>query len=198
MSDFFTADQLDLLAASTVRVSLLVRFDFASGVERAWNGYTELTTLDGNTWLPMRGIGQIEGLGLSGSGASDSVTISVDGLSDQALPFLAKALENTPSVDQQLATIYLQLFGEDWAPVGYPIAIFHGFMQPPKISRTEMSGLDGAVQSIAITAENAFFNRSRPKWGRYTDRDQQARSPGDKFFGFVSSILIKTITYPDY
>ncbi|TIN83096.1 hypothetical protein [Mesorhizobium sp.] len=197
MSDFFTADQLALLTASRVYVSLLVKFDFASGTEYAWNGNTELVA-GGNTFLPMRGMAQIDGLGLSGNGASDSVTVSVDGLPDQALGFLAKALENTPAVDQQLMTIYLQLFDSDWQNVGNPIPLWWGFMQPPKVSRTEMNGTEGAVQSIAITAENAFFNRSRPPYGRYTDRDQQARSPGDKFFGFVSSILMKTVTYPDF
>ncbi|TIV38932.1 MAG: hypothetical protein E5V91_12355 [Mesorhizobium sp.] len=197
MSDFFTADQLALLTASRVYVSILVKFDFASGPEYAWNGYTELT-VGGDTYLPMRGMGQIDGLGLSGNGASDSVTVSVDGLPDQALGFLAKALENTPSVDQQLLTVYLQLFDSEWQTVGNPIPIFWGFMQPPRVSRTEMQGTDGAVQSISIVAENAFFNRSRPAYGRYTDRDQQARSPGDKFFGFVASILVKTVTYPDY
>ncbi|WP_245517757.1 MULTISPECIES: hypothetical protein [unclassified Mesorhizobium] len=197
MSDFFTTDQLALLASSRVYVSLLVDFSFSSGIERAWNGNTPLVA-GGNTYLPMHGAGQIDGLGLSGNGASDSVTISVDGLPDQALGFLAKALANTPSVDQQLLTVYLQLFDSEWQTVGNPIPIFWGFMQPPKVSRTEMQGTDGAVQSIAITAENAFFNRSRPPYGRYTDRDQQARSPGDKFFGFVASILVKTVTYPDY
>lgn len=195
---FFTAEQLALLTASRVYVSLLVKFDWASGAQYAWNGYTELT-VGGNTYLPMRGMGTIEGLGLSGaSGASDSVTISVDGLPDQALGFLAKALADTPLVDQQLVTVYIQLFSDDWQTVGNPIPVFWGFAQPPKVSRTEMQGTEGAVQSIAIVAENAFFNRSRPPYGRYTDRDQQARSPGDKFFGFVSSLLFKTITYPDY
>lgn len=197
MSDFFTPTQLALLTASRVYVSLLVKFDFASGAEYAWNGYTELT-VGGNTYLPMRGMGQVEGLGLSGSGANDSVTVSVDGLPDQALGFLAKALEDTPLIDQQLLTVSLQLFDSDWQTVGLPIPIFFGFMQPPKVSRTEMQGTEGAVQSIQIVAENAFFNRSRPPYGRYTDRDQQARSPGDKFLGFVSSILMKTVRYPDY
>lgn len=196
-SDFFTAGQLAILTASTVRVAFLVKFDFASGAEYAWNGNTNLT-VGGNTYLPMFGMGQIEGLGLSAGGASDSVTISVSGLPDQALGFLAKALENTPSVDQQLLTVYLQLFDSEWQTVGNPIPIFWGFMQPPKVSRTEMQGTDGSVQSISIVAENAFFNRARPPYGRYTDRDQQARSAGDKFFGFVSSILMKTVTYPDY
>jgi hypothetical protein len=49
-----------------------------------------------------------------------------------------------------------------------------------------------------MTAENAFFNRSRPPYGRYTDRDQQSRSAGDKFFQFTPSLLFKTFTYPDY
>lgn len=196
-ADFFTADQLALLTASRVYASLLVKFDFASGAEYAWNGNTKLA-VNGNTYLPMSGAAQIEGLGLSGNGASDSVTVSVSGLPDQALGYLAKALQDTPLVDQQLMTVYLQLFDSEWQPVGNPIPIFWGFMQPPKVSRTEMQDDLGAVQSIAIVAENAFFNRSRPPYGRYTDRDQQARSPGDKFFGFVSSILMKTVTYPDY
>lgn len=197
MSDFFTPAQLAILTASTVRVSILVKFDFASGAQYAWNGNTNLT-VGGNTYLPMHGMGTIEGLGLSSNGSSDSVTISVSGLPDQALNFLAKALEDTPSIDQQLVTIYLQLFDSEWQTVGNPIPLWWGFMQPPKVSRTEMQGTEGAVQSISIVAENAFFNRARPPFGRYTDRDQQARSPGDKFFGFVSSILVKTVTYPDY
>ncbi|MER9135110.1 hypothetical protein NKI20_02205 [Mesorhizobium sp. M0830] len=197
LSDFFTSDQLALLTASRVFCSLLVKFDFQSGAEYAWNGNTALLT-GGNTYLPMHGMGTIDGLGLSGNGASDNVTVSVDGLPDQALGFLAKALEDTPSVDQQLMTIYLQLFDSEWQNVGGPLPLWWGFMQPPRVSRTEMQGTDGAVQSISIVAENAFFNRSRPSYGRFTDRDQQARSPGDKFFGFVSSILVKTVTYPDY
>lgn len=197
MSDFFTTEQLTLLTASRVYCAFLVKFDWASGPQYAWNGHTELT-VNGNTYLPMRGMGNIEGLGLSGTGASDSVTISVDGLPDQALAFLAKALEDTPLIDQQLVTVYLQLFDSEWQTVGNPIPIFWGFAQPPKVSRTEMQGTEGAVQSIQIVAENAFFNRSRPPYGRYTDRDQQARSPGDKFFGFVSSILMKVVTYPDF
>ncbi|TPI39315.1 hypothetical protein FJW07_14145 [Mesorhizobium sp. B3-1-9] len=196
-ADFFTPEQLALLTAGRVYVSILVKFDFASGAEYAWNGNTKLT-VNGNTYLPMHGTAQIEGLGLSGSGASDSVTVTVDGLPDQALGFLAKALEDTPLIDQQLMTVYLQLFDSEWQTVGNPIPIFWGFMQPPKVGRTEMQDDQGAIQSIAIVAENAFFNRSRPPYGRYTDRDQQARSPGDKFFGFVSSILMKTVTYPDY
>lgn len=202
---FFTAAQLELLAASSVRADFLVTFEFLSGTERAWNGNAPLLALDGNTYLPMFGFGAIDGLGLAGAGtASESVTISLDGLPGQALDWLAQALANTADVNQQMVTVALQLFGDDtdpalaWQPVGMPIPLFRGFLQPPKISRTAMSQDQGAQQSISIAAENIFYGRARPPAGRNTDRDQQTRYPGDRFFGFVSSLVFKTITYPDF
>lgn len=63
---FFTAEQIALLVASVVRCDFLVSFEFLSGIERAWNGNTTLVAGDGNTYLPMYGFGQIDGLGLSG------------------------------------------------------------------------------------------------------------------------------------
>ncbi|RWO08236.1 hypothetical protein [Mesorhizobium sp.] len=199
MSAFFTPEQLELLAASTVRADFLITFEFLSATERAWNGNQALPANDGNTYLPMFGFGSVEGLGLAGQGTvSESVTISLDGLPGQALDWLSQALANTADVNQQMVTVALQLFSEDWQPVGLPIPVFRGFMQPPRVSRSTMSTEAGATQSISVTAENIFFGRSRPPFGRNTDRDQQARYPGDKFFGFVNSLLFKTITYPDF
>lgn len=195
--DFFTPDQIAMLSASTVRCDFLVKFEFASSTMRAWNGNTELV-VDGDTYLPMFGFGQIDGLGMSGGTVSEAVTLSLSGLPGQALDLLSVALDDTPEVDQQMLTIFLQLFTEDWQPAGTPIPIFRGFMQPPSVSRSAMQGTEGATQSISLTAENIFYSRSRPAYGRNTDRDQQARSPGDKFFGFVASLISKTITYPDY
>lgn len=205
MSQFFTAEQIALLSASTVRCDFLVTFEFLSGTERAWNGTTALLANDGYTYLPMFGFGQVDGLGLAGAGTtSESVTLSLDGLPGQALDWLTNALANTADVNQQMVTVALQLFGDDtdpaaaWQPVGLPIPVFRGFMQPPRVSRSTMGPDGGATQSISVTAENIFFGRARPPYGRNTDRDQQGRSPGDKFFGFVNSLLFKTVTYPDF
>ncbi|WP_018428212.1 hypothetical protein [Hoeflea sp. 108] len=196
--DFFTPDQIALLSASTVRCDFLVKFEFASSTMFAWNGNTKLDA-GGETWLPMFGFGQIDGLGMSGGGTvSEAVTLSLNGLPGQALDMLSVALADTPEVDQQLLTVFLQLFTDDWQPAGVPIPIFRGFMQPPTVSRSAMQGTEGATQSISVSAENIFYSRSRPAYGRCTDRDQQSRSPGDRFFGFVSSLIQKTIRYPDY
>lgn len=108
------------------------------------------------------------------------------------------ALDANDEVDQRIVVISIQLFDTEWQPLGNPAPFWWGFMQPTRISRSEMQGTEGAIQSISMTAENAFFNRSRPAYGRYTDRDQQARSNGDKVFQFVGSLLFKSFKYPDY
>ncbi len=194
---FFTDDQVARFSTSPVRVALLAEFRFTAGTKRVWNGDTVLEA-GGREWLPMHGAGGIDGLSAQSGTAAEAVTFTVSGLPNDAAGLLAEALAGTDDAVQQLVTVYLQLFSDDWQPAGAPIGIWWGFMQPPKVSRSEMQGDEGGVQSVEMTAENAFFNRSRPPFGRYTDRDQQQRSPGDRFLQFTSSLLFKTFNYPQY
>lgn len=194
---FFTAEQLETLSASTVHLDLLVKMEFRTTTVYLWNGSTDLVT-GGQTYRPMYGMGSIDGLSVPTGSTAEAVTFELNGLPSQDVDLLSLALEETPDVTQQLVTVYIQLFDEDWQPVGSPIGIWWGFMQPPRVSRSQMQDGEGSTQTISLTAENAFFNRSRPPYGRYTDRDQQKRSPGDKFFQFAPSLLFKTFTYPDY
>ncbi|MHB2265042.1 hypothetical protein [Aliihoeflea sp. PC F10.4] len=195
--DFFTPDQVAHLSASTVRLDLLFEMQFKSGTGRYWNGNTDLMT-GGQTWRPLHGRGSIDGLGYAGTGASESVTLTLSGVPDAATELLAAAIGETQDADQQLVSIFVQLFDADWQPAGSPIGLWWGFMQPPRVTRSAMSETEGAIQTISVTAENAFFNRSRPPHGRYTDRDQQRRSPGDPFFSFIGSLLFKTFNWPDF
>lgn len=198
MAAFFTPEQIERFSASVVRCDFLVEFDFATGPKYAWNGNTELPIGD-KTYQPMFGAGAIEGLEQAGQGTkSSAVTLSLNGLPGDRLDMLAAALGDTEAVQQRMLTVSIVFFDEDWQVIGVPAPIFFGFMQPPKVSRSPMQGTEGATQSVSLTAENVFFGRARAPNGRYTDRDQQARSPGDKFFGFVSSLVHKVITYPDF
>ena len=194
---FFTPDQIDILSKTVVRVDLMAEFQFRSETMYLWNGNTPLVS-GGRTFLPAYGAATIEGVGISGGTVSESVDFTLNALPGQPLDFLRVALEETQDIVQQLVIVYLQLFNSDWQPVGVPIAIFWGFMQPPRVNRTPAQDDQGSIQSISMTAENAFFNRSRPPLGRCTDRDQQTRSPGDKFFQFQASLLFKSLVYPDY
>jgi hypothetical protein len=198
MSDFFTDEQIATLSATTVQCTFVVKFAFASSTIYAWNGNYSLT-IGANTYQPMYGMGAIDGLGYSADGSSESVTLTLSGLPEQdGTDFLAAALDGTDEVSQRVVTISLALFDDDWQPVGAPLPLFYGFMQPPKVTRTPATQTEGSVQTITVAAENIFFNRAKPPYGRNNDRDQQARSPGDKIFGFVASLVNKTVTYPDY
>lgn len=194
---FFTSAQLTEFSKGEVRLDMLVEFRFASETMRVWNGNTALEA-GGNRYEPMYGYGSIDGIGMSSTTAAQSVSFQLSGLPDATLNFLAMALDAVDEVVQRIVVVSIQLFDTEWQPLGNPAPIWWGFMDPPRISRSEMQGVDGAIQSISMTAENAFFNRSRPAYGRYTDRDQQARSNGDKFFQFVGSLLFKSFKYPDY
>lgn len=194
---FFSADEIARLAAKEVRVAPLVKFEFDGDTAYAWNGYTPLIT-GWQTWLPMFGAGSIDGLGFTGTGASENVTVSLNGLPDDALPFLANAINTTTQVSQRLMTVYMQFFDENWQPDAPPIGIFYGFMQPPSISRAPATDTEGSIQTISIVAENAFYFRSKPKNGRYTDADQKRRSPTDKGLEFTKSLTFKNFTYPDF
>lgn len=197
MSDYFSEDQIDYFSKNTVRVDFLVKLDFTSETVRCWNGHYELTS-GGEKWKPLHGIATIDGIEYANTTSSQSVTFSLNGLPNQNPDILAKALEGTEETVQQLVTVYLQIFDEHWQPVGSPIAIWYGFMQPPEITTSEIGQEEGNTQTISMTAENIFYNRSKPPYGRYTDRDQQSRFEGDKFFQFVAALKRKLINYPDY
>lgn len=194
---FFTEDQINTLTSNNVRCDFLVKMEFKSETVYVWNGDYPLT-VNGITYKPLHGIAQISGLGQNAGTDSAQISFSVTGIPDQAPDFLALTLAETPEANQQLVTVYMQFFDDEWQPVGNPLAIWWGYMQPPRISRDTQNGSDGQTQSITMTAENAFYNRSRPPRGRYTDRDQQQRYPGDTFFQFVPTLLNFSTTYPDY
>ena len=195
---FFTEEQVEAFSQKTVRMDFLVKFEFISEDVYVWNGEYKLT-IGGNVYLPMHGMGKIEGLSATTTAASESISMSLNGLPNQEPDLFSLALSESSEANQQLVTVSLMMFDEHWQKIGdTPITVWWGFMQPPRINSTPANELEGGSQVISITAENAFFNRSRPPYGRYTDRDQQAQFPGDSFFGFTGSLLFKTITYPDY
>lgn len=197
MARFFSPELVEALSQTVVRVGWSYKFEFVSKTIYAWDGNTELVA-GGNTYQPLYGAASMDGLGLGAQGTvSESVALGLHGL---PLPpdFLAQVLAETPEAFQQMLTVSMHLFDDEWQPKGPPVPLFCGFMQPPSATRSEATGTDGAVQSVSITAENIFYGRSRPPYGRYTDTDQQRRSPGDKFFAFTPSLRAKQFTYPDY
>jgi len=194
---FFTAEQIALLKAQTVRADILVQLGFESGTKRIWNGNTDLE-FSGYTWTGLKGYGQVSGLQFSGEPISERFEISLDGIPGDVTNFLSNALAETGDVENGIATVYYAFFDESWQPIGSPVPLKWGYMRKPRVSRSRADGESGGVQRIVIGCENIFYNRSLPPAGRYTDRDQQSRHPGDQICQFQPSLVNKTFTYPDY
>ena len=193
---FFTPEQIEIFSQKVIRVDFLIKMEFLSETKYLWNGHYDLK-IGLNTYKPLHGIASLDGLGALMNQQSEAVSLKVSGLPTDN-DFLSLALEETPEANQQLCTLYLQFFDEDWQPVGSPTGFFWGFMQPPRVERSTQSDEEGATQAITIDVENAFFNRSKPPFGRLSDRDQQIRSPGDLFLQFAMALLYRVYTYPDF
>lgn len=194
---FFTPDEIERFESGNVRVSFLVKMDFASQTMGVWNGNTKLT-VGGVEYLPLFGAGTIDGLSFSNSTVSEQIVVSVSGANND---ILGLAMSDPGEVQDRLLTIYLQFFDDDWQPISAAPVIFYGYMQPPEGTQDEVSqelNAQSPTHTLSVAAENIYFNRSRAPGGRYSDRDQQKRSPGDKIFDFMPGLVFKTFIYPDF
>lgn len=194
---FFTPSEIATFESGNVRCAFLVKMDFASETVGVWNGNTKLT-VNGIDYIPMYGAGTIDGLSFTNSTTSDQVTIGVSGANAD---ILGLAMAESGEVQDRLVTIFLQLFDDNWQPIAAAPAIFFGYMQPPEGNQDEVVldvGANSPTHTITIAAENIYFNRSRAPGGRYSDRDQQYRHPGDKVFDFMPGLVFKTFNYPDF
>lgn len=195
MAPFFTAEQVALLAAGTVRWAWLAEAEFKSETVWLWAG-DRILDFGGKEWRPTYGSVQVAGLGFSGEALSRQVTFSLPGTDATLLPL---ALAETEEADQQPLRLSLLFFGEDWQPIGGLIPIMpFGVMQPPRIDRSEVIGAEGPTQTITLPVENLFYNRARPPNGRYTDTDQKRRHPGDRICEFTPSLTFKSIAWPKF
>lgn len=191
---FLTTSQIAALSGSTVRIATLVEMQFVSKTMRLWNG-AGLATVAGFEWEGVGAMGSIDGLAQTREPVSSKVTLRLSGVSAEVL---AIARNTTADVQGRPAYIWLQLFDGEWQPVGARIPVFWGVLQRINIMRSEASGHSGGERVCELEVENPFAGRARPSAGRFTDADQQARHPGDRFFRFVPKQRSQVITWPDY
>lgn len=191
---FLDAARAAALVGSTVRLATLVELQFASRTMHLWNG-TASIDLYGVEWSGVGKYAAIEGLQQSRDATSSKVTFKLDGVSEEVL---AAARRNTADIDGRYAYVWLQLLDAEWQALGARIPILVGRMQRIAVDRDAASELSGGGRSVSLDVENVFANRSKPSAGRYTDADQQARHPGDKFCRFAAAQLRRRIVWPNY
>jgi len=186
------------LGGARVDAAFLAMFDFTSGPMRLWRGGGLLRTRDGNQWQGLGALGNVTGIEQAVNGEAPEAVFTLSGVDNEVVKKARDEFKE--EVLGRRATVYLQFFGEpdqadpdNQRPLDLPYPLWTGRMLTPTFS----FGDDGE-RSIAISAESLFSLRSRPKFGMYTDRDQQRRFPGDRGFEFVASLVNKVVTWPDY
>lgn len=195
MAGFFTADEIAALRNKRgVRYAILSHLQFKTAPDvRLFLG-AGMFDAGGEEWTGLGGVVQIDGLADQRGTTSNPVTHTLSGVDPALLPL---ALQDTEEVEQQPIVDYIQLMDDDEQPMGRLISMFYGYMQPPSIDRSEI-GDEGSLCSITLQAENMLIGKSKPPQGRYTDRDQTARYPGDRFLERVAETKNLTVVWPDF
>jgi len=191
---FLTPEQAAAIRGTTIRAATLVEMQFLSRTMRVWNG-AGIGDFSGEEWSGLGTAGSIEGLQQSRQPTSHKIKLKLSGVSPEVL---ASAKNSTTDVENRPIYIWQQFLDEDWQPLGPRIPVFFGTMQRLGIARGEAKGTDGGQRICELECENAFASRGRPFASRFTDSDQQARHPGDKFARFTSYQRTQVILWPNY
>jgi hypothetical protein len=177
-----------IVGGSVVEHVFLVKFDFLSETKRVHTGFGKLRTLDGNLWDGLGELVAISGLTGMRSGSAPAGKITASGVSPDLLPI---ALGEEDEYSGRPVAIFFQAFS-DRVPVGNPCPLLLRIMTSISIDRT------GDTRSLSINHESPYVGRNNPANGWYSDRDQQARYPGDRFCERTPFLFFKQERWPDY
>jgi hypothetical protein len=195
MSGFFPSTISAKLAGREIGASLLVHMDFREQPRRFWTGFGTLSA-GGHEWLGTGEMISIDGLDQPLGTVAPKTTFQLSGI-DPGLVTLAR--QASDRVKDRRCTVYIQFFDitpndagvQPWSLLDEPYAVWSGIMD-----QLTYAAQGPSERSITLTAESIWTNRRRPAYGLYTDRDQNARFPGDRGLEQVPNLVQKTIRWP--
>lgn len=175
------------LRGQAIHMGTLLELDFkTAGNYRIWTGDGPLKTNDGRKWQGIGNIAQISGLERPTGGLATQASFTI--AADKSLVKLL--LEDKEEYFNRPITVFMQPFAIDMGPLDTPAAIWSGYMDAPSIDNAQ----GGSIRTLTISAESIFTNRATPPYGTYSDRDQQARYPGDTGCTYLSTLIFKNMT----
>lgn len=194
---FFPQTIAAKLAGRTIGASLLVFMDFKDAPRRWWPGFGDLQA-GGQTWQGTGELISVGGLDQPIGTVAPKATFTLSGV-DSTIVTLAR--QASDRVKDRRVTVYIQFFDatpdsasvQPWTNLDQPFAVWSGLMDQMIYTA------DGpASRGITLTAESLWVNRRRPAYGLWTDRDQNARFPGDRGLEQVVNLVTKTIRWPTF
>lgn len=194
---FFPQTVAAKLSGRSVGAALLVFMDFRDTPRRWWPGFGNLEA-GGHTWQGTGEFITVSGLEQTIGTGAPKATFQLSGI-DPTLVTLAR--QASDRVKDRRVTVYIQFFDitptdagvQPWSNLDQPFAVWTGIMDQMTYAANGPS-----ERSITVTAESLWTNRRRPPYGLWTDRDQNARYPGDRGLEQVVSLVTKTIRWPNF
>jgi hypothetical protein len=175
-----------VLAGKVVRLDLLVRFDFASGPMRLWQGFGTLRTNDSNTWQGIGQLGQISDLESAIGGTAPQARFTLSGVDPT---ILANALD-AQEIYGRDCDVYMQFFDDSFNCLDNPYVVWAGLMDTVRITQS----VDTC--QVELSAETIFARRAKPPLGMLSDREQQSFFPGDNSLAGIPALMSKTSIWP--
>jgi hypothetical protein len=183
-----TAQAAAAARQEVVRMMLLARLEFDGDPALVTSApYDVAYDLDGDgeaeIWRSTFGMGQV-------SGAEEGLETQAYGLTCKLAGLDAAAISLALQCDPQgrPASFWLAFLDADHQIVPAPVLLFRGRMDVMPIT-------GGKSGEITLSVESRLADWDRVRGGRYTDAEQQARCPGDRFFQFCAAACDKEINW---
>ncbi|MEF2551985.1 hypothetical protein VQ042_11540 [Aurantimonas sp. A2-1-M11] len=188
MADF-TALQEAAIAGQEVHLVNLVEFAFAENTRRVWNGIGVLD-LDGYEWIGTGELGSISSIKFGENDTAEQVTFALSGV-DPEFVTLARAGDSVRGRDVTIFALFLDR--ETLQPLGSKWVVRQLIMD------TIGYGAKGpSERSISLSAESIWTTRNLAAFAYWSDRDQQARFPGDLGCQFIPTLKNKRLAWPTF
>ncbi|MHA1571606.1 MAG: hypothetical protein ACTSWM_07270 [Alphaproteobacteria bacterium] len=182
-----TAAAILATEASHVRIGFCVELDFDSGSVRC-NSFDRDLSFEPDPGGPVEvfkgvgDLGSITGLGETSDLRASRAEVTLSGISDAVISL---AFENAQG---RRGRVWLALLDDNYALIDAPVLFYEGLMDNSQIKV-------GEDNSVTIPINNRLIEWERPSALLYTDQDQQALYPGDRFFEFVQQTSEKELLW---
>ena len=174
---------LSAIAARSVPVMLFVEMDLTSPLNLCTANVN--ITYGGKTYYGLKGLGRI------GTVTDTPAEVKQLQFELSGAPSELVSLALSEPVQGKAVRIKVAIFD----PSTYAVLDVQTRWQGLLDTMTISDGKDGAA--IAVTAEHAGIDLTRPASNYYTDPEQQALHPGDLFFQYTSIQVEQRIVWPD-
>ncbi|WP_115720201.1 hypothetical protein [Gallaecimonas mangrovi] len=179
ITDWLSAEMQEMLRNKYITAILMARLDFVSGIVAVHSGVGDVT-FDGAVYKGIGVLGQVSQVKQSNAVKPYTLRLTLSGIPQE----LAQTAI-TEKYQGRDGRLYIGAM-DSFAQVTATQLLFRGRMDVMPINL-------GNPSTIALDINSRSTDWKRAKNGRYTDADQQAKYPGDKFFEYVAQMAEKPI-----